>query len=237
MEREVLVSSTLLRDFVELQGRPESEYLAFGRRWGLLGLCEHGLPASHASGAKRIEPGFRLSLLPEGCQGEGREAIRDWRSHVDRFRALLDIGGILSWDNTAPVSKWFELKPPETSEQRWRGFHGQSVKSQRVAAERLLNLLVEVAAVRPIVRWGSRLEIEFGGGIRGLYAPLVVQLLRAISQADFAVCSACGSWYPPPRRRPKRGQNRYCLECKRTGSARIHSNRASREKKRLSEDS
>ena len=132
LEREVLVSSTLLRDFVELQGRPESEYLAFGRRWGLLGLCEHGLPASHASGAKRIEPGFRLSLLPEGCQGEGREAIRDWRSHVDRFRALLDIGGILSWDNTAPVSKWFELKPPETSEQRWRGFQANQSRAREL---------------------------------------------------------------------------------------------------------
>src|ERR1700682_234453 len=37
----------LLRRFVALTGAKDEKILGFARRWGLLGLCEHGLPSEH----------------------------------------------------------------------------------------------------------------------------------------------------------------------------------------------
>src|SRR5688500_5717260 len=47
--RQRLLKTTegILEDFLRLDGEPDKRLLRFARRWGILGLCEHGLPAIH----------------------------------------------------------------------------------------------------------------------------------------------------------------------------------------------
>jgi hypothetical protein len=43
-------SEGLLKEFVRLADAPEERFLEFARKWGVFGICKHGLPASHNPG-------------------------------------------------------------------------------------------------------------------------------------------------------------------------------------------
>src|ERR1044072_7297858 len=71
----------LLREFVLLAAAPKKEILMFAHRWGVLGLCKHGLPATH-----KITISKQTSLLPifQYCnvkkrQDWGYEPLERWR--------------------------------------------------------------------------------------------------------------------------------------------------------------
>src|SRR4051812_42160820 len=53
--QRVPVGGNLLKRFVRLDGQPPAEFLNYAASWGVLGLCEHGIPGSHSQLNFRIK--------------------------------------------------------------------------------------------------------------------------------------------------------------------------------------
>src|SRR5690242_3800353 len=86
-ERQVL--PTALHQFITLAEQPPARILQFAQRWGLLGLCEHGLPATHHVDDRDGQE--RFALIPYGgCTPAPAESIVDWRTYSSRFRTFIE---------------------------------------------------------------------------------------------------------------------------------------------------
>src|SRR6266511_423087 len=87
----------LLEDFLDLgmadeRSLPKS-VLRFARRWGVLNLCQHALPATHSR-----DCWHRLPLRPAprpGWLGAWREPIEGWRIYAVKARTLLRLAAKL----------------------------------------------------------------------------------------------------------------------------------------------
>ena len=56
--------------------------------------------------------------------------------------------------------------------------------------------------------------------IAATFGALIVQLMSAATGSALAICSACGTFFVPLRRRPAFGKRRYCRACGRTAALR-----------------
>src|SRR5438552_701854 len=56
------VSSRMLDDFIDLHDADDSSILRFARKWGVIGVCRHGLPGSHNQYPLGLMEGVRPCL-------------------------------------------------------------------------------------------------------------------------------------------------------------------------------
>jgi hypothetical protein len=233
--RVVTPSEGMLEEFIKLaDDTDENRYLRYANKWGVLELCkEHLEPTSHNYNCEPIIP-FRTIVL--GTTKKVAEEHRDyilsqgepisaWR-HFARFaRALLNITANLYQGEMGSDEDWHTLHADEA------GFLGVDYPAKRREAKVFPDLDYEKGliadgvsiywlgsgAVQPRVSWkGLRpiVSFECRQPYGKLYANLAIQLMMSISQLEsIAICSACGQSYMP-KRRPKEGQRRYCLNCK-----------------------
>ena len=85
----------LLARFVKLQDASDSAIHRFAVRWGLLGLCEHGWPASHKS----------------SCGAADSEPTEAWRTWASGAHLLWKTGSDVAsgrgiTDHATPRSSW-----------------------------------------------------------------------------------------------------------------------------------
>src|SRR2546425_2711252 len=90
---------TLLSKFVGSIDSPQSVE-QFARRWGVLGICKHGLPASHYPGPT----GWRLGDPIPCCQPLGYlesklrggfEPVETWMRFAGEFKGALNLAGVI----------------------------------------------------------------------------------------------------------------------------------------------
>ena len=67
----------MLNEFLTLQDADDEQIGAYARRWGILGVCHHGVPASHAAFANAVERPCRL--LREETDLYAWEPLERWR--------------------------------------------------------------------------------------------------------------------------------------------------------------
>lgn len=90
-----------LDHFVELADADATAVAAFAGRWGGLGICEHGLPASHRPKRKRGDAPQIHYCLPQTAPRGFREPIEAWHSWAALVRAVLRVAARLNADEHA----------------------------------------------------------------------------------------------------------------------------------------
>lgn len=198
-----------LTRFAELARLPEDRFqdavLRYARHWGVLGLCQHGLPDTHAfnRGAPHFEeaadPCHRWKLSDGRCI----EAIEPWRrvaAQADgmlRAAAAIDQGanvGQESWASFAelfPPGIWPRTPTPYT---RRRGLTETEVRSttgtigpitvrvfpgDREAIAFAVRRWLDIADVRPVFTWSEHTSTGFGA--RTMFGALALRLATALA--------------------------------------------------------
>jgi len=218
--KKVEPGKRMLLDFIQLGESADSEILKYARRWGVLMLCSHHqLPSTH-----NRPPDFLTRRAVEWCLPARREPLDSWRKFARRARLIVGVAGHLNQGTLFDPRQWLqticELDAPDDKTpgaQVLTGLLGTTSK-QRSRLAMLVNEWLWLGDVRPALLWEkdvSALQLNFGSPYTGsLFGALGIELMLAVSgQGDFATCSGCGQPYLRAKRRPKSGQENYCLEC------------------------
>ena len=212
------IRTTCLTQFIQLSERPATRILQFAQRWGLLGLCIHGLPASHNLERRDIRE--RSVMLPyEGCTPEPTEKVSDWRNFSVRFRTIVEVAQSLHrGQRITDDSVWEKIGRPRRSFIVGKAMDSALDQNRRLA--RAVNLHLAASGIQPVVHWNrDHPTIGFGvfAGIRTtLFAALTMQLAMTISDCKIAICSSCHGTYVP-KRRTHAHQSNYCPACRANG--------------------
>lgn len=210
-----VVGPTLLHTFLRLHDAPDSRILAFAKRWGNLGLCEHG----------RF---IGLCQCSDEAYDENGpiERLSDWRAWSDRFRALLTL--------TRQVeSAW----NPETVQRAFAGWwRTEDADRLAHAGQRIRRVEVAVALSRLLVGARVRREVvvtpghhwAIVDGSRWLCGAIVLQLVQqCVGVGSMAVCGECGQAFEADRRTAK-----WCSRCRRAGAPEKRRQQAMRDRRR-----
>jgi predicted RNA-binding Zn-ribbon protein involved in translation (DUF1610 family) len=194
----------VLTDFIELAEAPKEKILAYARRYGRLGLCQHN------------ELWHLADDYPDCIQG-GRggsfvEPVERWREYARHARALLN--AIAQFSSSGMVSdQTLVALNPKLARSR------AALRQVRKAAWSSIGLWTErwlrAARVRPELlydRSSKRFEIRLRGR-PGLASLLALQLLTLSGRSKgIAICSSCAIPFAP-KRRPTAGRASYCPKC------------------------
>jgi hypothetical protein len=221
--RRITPGPGLLRSFAHLAERKPRRILAYARQWGVLNICEHGLPVTHSKRPPFQDdlsaPPFLFSCATQFTTDVCCEPLSAWRRFAREAQGLLNIAARLHQGDPGRPEDWeaigdwwqyqsfYELRP----EEQWG-----------ILAERVDDWLA-LGDVRPTINWSNgRLALTLSHhGM--LFGALAAQLLLTIGRTSgLAICSECGSPYPPLRR-PTRGQRNFCPECGRPAAMRAAS--------------
>lgn len=195
--------------FVELADAPTHEILKYARRWGVLEICEHGLPACH-DGCVPLDLGKKFY-----------DPVGVWRRFAALFRAMLNIAAQLHQGKPGRPEDWQIVAGPPLSLATAPLFQRRGLAVDRDKLVVALNVLLSIGRVRPVVTWREgKWAIEFTGGLRimsSLFGALVYQLMLAVTQTEgCAMCSNCAQSYFPERR-PNPYRRNYCPSCRDRG--------------------
>lgn len=208
-------------EFIRLVDASNVRVLEFARRWGVLGICPHGLPKNHA---RRCEP---LQLL-EGCSPcwNAWEPIAVWRDMAREAAAILDVTAALRAGRPASGQVWRNVTGPRFEQMPIPGVSWKSMETdmelQRYVLSTYASRWVKLAGITPHVRWDGDEEAphaiwtvessqhdDFGF----LFPTIAIQLAAAlISPLGPFRCDSCGLAFLR-RKRPQSGRRQYCLSC------------------------
>lgn len=185
--------------------------LKFARRYGVLQICEHGLPATH-NPDPLPSSGFS-GCRPLGWNDAPWEPVEQWLHFARQAAALLRIAAALHRDQRPDPSAWATVYEDQP-DQRGYGWLSDAPSVGRFNLADCVNTWLILGGVRPHFEWfaGSAPRFMLSGGTFGLVA---IQLMLAISQAHaIAVCDGCKQPYPRVNKRaPQAGRANYCDAC------------------------
>jgi hypothetical protein len=169
----------------------------FARRWGLVGLCTHGLPARHRSGcapSDRVDGYRTFSLAVDALQRIAME-LSQGRPGEDTDWELAD--SILSGPD---FPAWSALQ---------REAFLSSTPLARDHFQTLMRRLVEISGLVPRLNWkDGAWAIDFDcEGSSNLAAILTIQLMARVGGGAMKKCRSCPQWFQP------RGRQVYCSAC------------------------
>jgi hypothetical protein len=239
--RYVQPKDGMLTAFLRLSDASDQEIAAYARRWGVLGLCTHGLPCSHNQYLFGFDDGigFCLPVILPRSQGSPfwfQEPLELWRAWSRKAQALLNIAVQLNQGNRALWEDWNVIKeirtsgltdskgiPAEARRLAWM----KDITSERKEMSEELDTWISRGQVRPRASWNtsathSRTPVAWRFSpdtvSRGpnLFGLLALNIVHTIAGSGSAVCSACARSYPRDRR-PDPGRRNYCEECRAKG--------------------
>lgn len=218
--RQVSAGPKLLEEFVRLADRPAEAVLSYARRWGVLGICEHGLPLSHNPPPTPLGPGsFPMTWCRPLAAESGvfREPLDAWWRYSRQYRAVLNLAACLHDGRLGQPEDWKVLFYKESEERAvpwWR----RRMDAEWSVLSFVVNEWLDIARVRirHVFERGKH-DLPMSG--MALFGALALQLLLAATRTDgLAICSACGLSYRPSRQ-PTTNRRRYCAECRERGAS------------------
>lgn len=216
--RQVTPGPGMFERFLGLSDAPAKKILGYAKRWGVLEVCIHDLPAKHDGVCEQLRP-------VDSEERDFWEPLATWRRIAVHARALISVAVKLE-DETGPGSKEeramlrqqpAQMKEEEAILSEWCPVDLAPFLSNRVRRGMLVlavNNWLDMGGVRPALSWpGWHFELRS----RGLYGALGIQLMMAIASSDgFALCSGCGAVFSPEKH-PAVGKRRFCEECREKG--------------------
>ena len=229
-----------LAAFIKVGEEPD-RVLRFARKYGVLGLCEHGKPVNHNPPSEDGSGGCN----PAGDLLSGRfESLERWFHFVRQARTLIDIAATLRTGSIPPKERWetiFEdsiakgtytpwvTEPVPSLNKLWFGLATDATPKRDpeqyaqarnwLAVAMVVNEWMRMGAVRPWMTYS-----ESGVDLRMLsntFGALAMQLAAAVSSLHgIAKCSGCGQAYPR-KAAIQRGRRNFCGNCGKRESAKL----------------
>jgi hypothetical protein len=181
----------------------------FAQRYGVLGLCAHGLPTSHHRAPESL-PGVGCPVAKDE-NGRRWEPVAAWLEHARHAAAAVRLAAALHQDMIGAMEDWTTLRPPDFP-------LGSSLRDRRRLLSAQVWCWLEWANVRPHLRWDDvthppTLRLAGGAGV-GTFGVLAAQLMFAVSRGHgVALCSGCGEAYLRSGRAPAAGRSNFCPTC------------------------
>ena len=235
-------SPGLLGEFIALVNAGDVAIRDFARKWGVLEVCEHGLPGEEPvlwmSDHRRCRPSRCAPVLrTPGEANVYREPLAAWRLLSRQAGSMLNLAASLYSGQLGTPEDMTQVL--DALGERFRGLPSDTALAGFRLSE-AINAWLVLGGVRPVVAWGGYEcrsgTVMLGGG--GLFGALAVQLLMQVSRSDgLAICSACGTAYTPLSRagrprRPAAGRRRYCQSCRHAGASKRDASAAYRNRRR-----
>ena len=224
----------MLDAFVRIEDA--SDIRRFAERYGVLDICEHGLPSSHNP------PAIPLGDQWRECRAWGErgylywEPVDLWLQFVSQMRALLSLAIDIRGGSPGRMADWqvafSGLLWVEDLGTRALQVVGKSVDLDRSALSERINTWMRIGDVRPGLSWEADSLASFHV-FATTFGVLGIQLLFAATKAQgLAICDGCGMPYGP-KMKPRKDRRNFCLKCgeKVAGRLRKRAWRAKSEKK------
>jgi hypothetical protein len=205
---EVHADEELLARFVELVGRDDQALVTFADRYGLLGLCEHELPASH----NPMPYGFQ-SGVATWCNSIETESTAIWRTFSGQARAMVNVAAAVRAGRPGAERDWAEIYARSGRNAPW---WKQSADVDASNLAHVVNEWLQLGNVRPALA-GRELRMITSGG---LFGALAVRLAAAVATAPTVyLCDGCGNPVDLSSRdrKPQTGRRVFCDACQATG--------------------
>jgi hypothetical protein len=197
----------LLESFTDLWRKGDGEILSFSIRHGVLELDAAAgyLPAQDRKMHAAV---WGKGEFPK----TGREPLEIWRRYSRRFSALLAISAKLHQGEPGAANEWKVFAPNYGA--------AFDVSDQELLVEQTIGEFVLQSNLRPVLNWSMEPNIVFGTlDCGGLYASLLFHLMLAITKRDgLAICGSCQRSFTPAAK-ARRGNIRFCDDCRKNGSA------------------
>jgi hypothetical protein len=210
--KDVRPGPGLLKDFVELYDKSDQEIFHYARRWGVLGICKHGVPASHNDYPFGVQHGVE-GCLPVAAERQDwhSDPLESWRYFSKIFRAIRDLGAHVNQNQVGDPSDWRRVLLIREGDPPWK-----NVRKARTVLSWKLQDLLDIGQVRPQVTWDKdkqQWQIEMGAhSVPNLFGLVSLSLVLSIFQRELVICSSCGNPYTPDRR-PNPWKRNYCEGC------------------------
>jgi len=209
----------LLTEFLKLSDASDAAIENYAQTWGVLDICEHGVPATHNARRTAVDP-------PGSACGPRRdgesfwEKIADWRQFSREARAILNIAADLHLGKRATGDDWLVVGCGARP----------NADAERVVLSFSVNRWLGLANVRLLFTWESEPVVHIGGP--GLFGMLALQLASAIARNGLVLCSGCSGRYEATRK-PQSGRRSYCPECRKRGVPTRDAQRARQKRRRV----
>ena len=165
----------MLNEFLTLQDADDEQIGAYARRWGILGVCHHGVPASHAAFANAVERPCRL--LREETDLYAWEPLERWRYFSRQAGAILNLAARLHADQPGRPEDWQQVITRKDRPVPW--WKPSAVRSERIMLGDVATQWITLGNVRPVLTWRSTNpgpQVEFGSGGSSFFGALACQL-------------------------------------------------------------
>ena len=155
----------MLNEFLTLQDADDEQIGAYARRWGILGVCHHGVPASHAAFANAVERPCRL--LREETDLYAWEPLERWRYFSRQAGAILNLAARLHADQPGRPEDWQQVITRKDRPVPW--WQPSAVRSERIMLGDVATQWITLGNVRPVLTWRSTNPGPAGGvWLRGI---------------------------------------------------------------------
>lgn len=190
----------------------------FACRYGVLSLDRRGRPID-----------FKRAILGEQGHGiAGCEPIRTWIYYARAFRSLLSIAAKLHSGKCGTPAEWSLVLGTLD-----KGSPNNDVDWEKYQVQTVLWDWSTLSNLRPTLLWSGEPRITlYFPHYPSLFDVLVLALMLLICRTDsLAICASCQRFCTPAAR-ARRGQIRFCDDCRMNGSANRISAQVYRKKKR-----
>ena len=228
-----------LQRFVGLAKAPEEKIAEFARQWGVLGICEHGIPGIHEA----CRPG---DWMRHNSEVWWLEPLDVWRGYANKFGAMLRVAANVSEGGDGSDEDWELLgypKPELEAASSWKEVPDLKELPKWffpvMSGIYLTADFLSGSGLEPEVSWFDRRQrfrvlISPGGVARSdaghndgfqwpkgsLYPVLVAQLVSAVTYGQLSECGLCTTLFDWENtetyiRKPRRDRLAYCSkECR-----------------------
>lgn len=212
--RRKTISPTMLAEFAEFGVTcEESKLLRFAKRYGPIGICEHGLPCGHnRQSFARLHNVGDCESMPSDVPGwDHSEPLEKWFEFAKQAQAILACSANLHRGEHP------ELEDLKTAYPAWFAVKQSRCKmaTARGLVEGAINTWIHYGGLRPHFLWNrDGCSVVFSAGdYCSVFGALAVQLMLAAANKDgLVICSGCRRAYPPTRR-PNPRRRRFCPNC------------------------
>lgn len=186
----------MLLGFCRLSEASPEIILGYARKWGVLRICEHGLPCTHQA-PLFLDLGDRAKLLHSSCQALEDRNFGGWWEPLD------------SWRKLSRRARFILILAQDIHQKS-----GNPSMKRRITLANQVNAWLEIGGVSLSLDWDTQEpRIDLSGS--GLFGSLAMQILLTVSRTDgLGFCSACGEPYMP-KNQPNPNRRSYCPICRR----------------------
>jgi hypothetical protein len=179
----------MLARFLRLHSATDETILGYARRWGVLGICDHGLPCSHNHCLPMLCP-----TREKGLSFRLMEPLAAWRGWSKKAQALISIGAHLNQGKVAHVEDWQVIKDLPFFGQVGTEPVMESVTDARRELADELDGWISIGQVRPRISWRkdrARFSLDAVSSGPNLFGLLALNIAVAIAAGEGAGCVLC----------------------------------------------